>query len=967
LSCFQAESVSRRLGVPVLIHPQPKPGCSKDIIAYFAGDLPLHSLSDPKRVRLLSREAESEIYNAVANDFEEKWKAGETLLGRRVSSTRSIDWKGKGKARETAPAIETSQDVPLRILVVGDRLATDVLLARRITKHLASSSDLSRPLDDLPPALSIVTTRLFKTGDVRILRWLESRWARIGDKPSVVDRGLRAGWQTFLLSQSLEAKDDGLGVTVVQAKPSRLRRLILFIRGIPSGINRLRRWRPPTTRQIMAQTQAVLVRNVKQAGPVAVRGLRTGLGVVGDRARSLLSARRNRTYSTIGRRRAFGTLGGMRLDSKHDLIMEPFREAERRPDRSYQQFPDDADYTQFSPSLDRVPMRGPRSVMVDHLESLGDKEITSVLEEVLTVRAENPHMEHWDMGLISVILSIRSRTTYDQVLRSIPPRSMAALITSLLGMGAIHLSQLILHDLAIRPKITDDVKMAILKACSSESNAVQGLDRSYLTKLVATVADSQLGLIDHPREQTGLVAQEGDNHVARLQALLEGYLLERGTIKSDASRIYKILYTYTAENIGLGLANTLVHRDRERRAKWLVYRVVASLLDRGEVIHALKICKLLGQAEWFDLSVFADRQMGGQLFSESTGLLVWCGLIRACNDLQWLDRAWGMVPAAKKIGKKLAGTDNIALRAWSETIDLLIVATSASPGKSQMEMLKSLLVGPPLQQAGLTLSHAVINGFYDSLEQVHMPTVWSVYRKLRTQGYPPPRDTCLLELHAFLASESKTQKSVETLIQDVEAHPGTLSPVHLPRFMVYLARSRSRESARRFYEEAARDGNALVRQRVLQNPWVMYALVRAFGGEKTATNVRCYDRGFAKTVIQTFITSSPPLGDLTPTTVGLLARAFVVVGAPNSAEKLLKHTFPATIPEPPSISSAESIKREQFVDAFTRGDAEAIPVFADYLSRQGITLSYRHRNAVRKAMQRHQTKKSGAKERAQES
>jgi len=957
--------------VPVLIHPQPKPGCAKDIINYFTGDLELHSLSDRRQFKLLDRRVEREIETAVEEDFTDKVKAGETLLGRpRGSSvTRSIDWKGKGKAREVE--VDTnSPDEPLRILVVGDRLATDVLLARRLSKHLGN--DPSQSLEALPPAVSIITTDLFKYRDVRLLRWLESRWSRIGRRSTAVERGRRAGWETFLLARSLEARDAATGDLVVEIGPSRLRRFFLFLRGIPSGISRLRRWRPPTIQQILYQTRQALLRGIKQAVPVVARGLRRGAGVVTAQARGVLQARRSRLPSTttaLGQRRQFGTLGGRRLNAKRDLSMTPLPESQPRPDRSYEQFPDDLDYTQFSASLDRVPMKGPRSVMVDHLESLGDKEIASVLEEVLTVRAENPHMEHWDMGLISVMLSIRSRSTYDEVLRSISPAHMTSLITSLLSMGAIHLSQLILHDIAIRPKISDDVKMAVLKGCSTDSQAVQALDRSYLTRLVADVDDQQLGLVANgsAEQQTGLVVQDADNHVARLRALLEGYLLEREGAKSDASRIHKTLYTYIAENIGLGLPNTLPDRERERQAKWLVYRVVASLLERNEVIHALKICKLLGQAGWFDLTIFSNRQTGGQLFTESTGLLVWCGIIRACNDLQWIDRAWSLVPAARKIGSKLAGTDNVALGPWSETIDLIIISASASRITSHLRLVESLLLGAPLRQAGLTLSHSALDGFYNTLERVHISTVWSVYRKLRTQGYPPPRDTCLLELHAFLAESHRTQLSIETLIKDVEANPGTLSPTYLPHFIVYLARSRSHESARRFYENAVNNGTLEVKEKVLQNPYVMYALVRAFGAAQTTTNARSYDRAFAQAVIRTFIASSPPIPDLAPSSVGLLARSFVLVGASESADKLLEHTFPTSTSEPSSSSLTSgpnagtlagtvptpkpiSTARDKLVNALVKGDAEALPVFTNYIARHDIRLSSRHREMLKRGL-----------------
>lgn len=950
----QAESVSRKLGVPVLIHPKPKPGCAHEIISYFAGELPLHSLTSRDNVRLLGPEVEREVRQAVRDDLTTRMSEGETLLGRQATSRSRGDVKGKGKAVDFDPVLQLDdgmRDDPLRILVVGDRFATDVLLARRLSRHLSSTSEFPASPEDLPPTISIITTELFKRRDVRILRWLEKTWARMGDRPSAVERGKRAGWETFLLKRSLEMRDleDRSAIQGVGQGPSRMMRIVAFLRGISGGIRRLRNWRPPTTRQIALQARQALVRNVRSATPVVIRGLRSGLGAVGDRARGLAMARRNRTYSTFlhSQRRGFGTVGGMRLNAKRDVLSLPTlgHAAQQPEERRYEQFPDDVDYSQFSASLDRLPMRQPGSFGLDHLESLGDKEIVAVLDEVLKMRAENRHLQEWDMGLISIMLSIRSRDSYDNVLRAISPDSMAGLITSLLSIGAIHLGQLVMHDVAIRPRISDDVKIAILKACTSPQASVAGLDKSYLSRLVATVADENLGLDTSAGVgETSLVPNEAEDHVVRLQGILEGYLSEQGTAKTPSARIYKTLYTYTAEVVGLGLAGTVSERDREREAKWLVYRVVVSLLERDEVVPALKICKLLGQAKWFDLSVFANRQMGGQYFAESTSLMIWCGVIRGCADLQWVERAWALVPGAKKLGAKLAGTDNIALATWSETIDQLARTSSASREPGQLESLKALLVGPPLKQSGLTLSASTIDGFYDAMKDTYVPAIWSVYRRLRTQGYQPPGNSCSLHLLKFLVQESRTQLSVETLVEDIEAAPESISPRLVPWFIDYLARSRSPESARRLYEHHTQQGSHENRQRVLQNPYVMYTLVRAFGGVRTSTNARCFDRPFAQAVIRAFIASSPPVPDLTPATIGLLARSFVLVRASTSTSKLFQHTFPAgtksgTGPTVAPTGSGSEAKRDELVAVFTKGDAEAANAFARYILEHRISLT----------------------------
>jgi hypothetical protein len=939
-------------------------------------------LTDRSRIKHLGPEVEREIKEAVRVDLRQRREEGETLLGRQAGTIRARDVKGKGKAREVDidSIRDTTSNNRLRILVVGDRLATDVLLSRRLSKHLASTSATTCQIkfpgsaspEDLPPTISIITTELFKRRDVRLLRWLEKTWSRIGYRPSAVERGTRAGWETFLLKRSLELKDAEEGPTGLRVQDgptsSRLVRMIALIRGIPGGIRRLRNWRPPTARQIVSHAQHAFVRNVRSATPVGIRGLRSGLGAVGDRARGLVLARRNRTYSTSAnlhrfraQRRGFGTMGGMRLNIKHDLPMEPYKApksvlTQLGTDRMYERFPDDVDYSQFSASLDRMPIKPPGSFGLDHLETLGDNEIVSVLDEVLKVRAENPHLEHWDMGLISIMLSIRSRGSYDKILREISPSSMASLITSLLSMGAIHLGQLVMHDIAIRPRIADDVKIAVLRACTSGQAAIMGLDKSYLSRLVATVTDENLGLSTSDRTgETALVPHNGEDHLAGLQSILEGYLQEQGPAKTSSARIYKTLYTYTAEVVGLGLGDTVSAREREREAKWLVYRVIVSLLERDEVVPALKICKLLGQARWFDLSVFANRQTGGQYFAESTSLLIWCGVVRGCTDLLWIERAWSLASGAKKLGSKLAGTDNVALGVWSETINQLARTSLASRDPAQLEPLKALLLGPPLQQSGLVLSRSVLDSFYTALEESSIATVWSVYRRLRTQGYQPPRDTCLLRLYDYLARTSRTgrtQLSVETLVKDVQASSETLSPQYMPWFITYLSRSRSKESARRFYENAFQHGSEAMRTAVLQNPYVMYGLVRAFGGQRTVTNARSYDRGFAHSVIRAFIAASPPVTDLTPTTVGLLARSFVLVQAPSSAEKLFQHTFPAgTVATTAgttvaSKGTASEASRDAFIAVLVKGYAEALPAFVQYVMRYGISLTRTQMNIL---------------------
>jgi hypothetical protein len=921
----QAESVSRKLGVPILIHPQPKPGCAQEIISYFQGDTPIDSISSKKRVRLLGKDLERTVVRTIAEDYDGSLSEGETLLGRRPTIDRVVDVKGKGKATDYEAETTRAQE-PLKILVVGDRLATDVLLARRLDKFLSRSA--SSQNGGLPPTLSIITTRLFKQQDVRILRWIENRWARLGRRTASVGSS-RQPWETFLLQRSLDELDVGSSTG-----PSRLRRLIGFILAIPSGLNKVRKWRPPTTRQIVAQTQQSLMRNVKKAGPIVFRGLRTGLGAVGTRARSILPIPgRSRAYSHVSfQRRQFGSLGGMRLNAKHDDSLDVPVEGgkERQAERRYQQFVDDADYSEFSVSLDRLPMRGQRSIVVDHLETLSDKEIVIVLDEVLGLRAGNPFLENSDLGLISVMLSIRSRSSYGKILQSISPESMAGLISTLVQMGATHLCHLILHDLSLRPRISDDVKMAVFRRCSILENTAD-LDKSYLSRLVSSLGDEQLGIAS--AGETGIAAVDGDRHV-RLAALLEGYLAEKVFRKTEGIRIYRAVYAYTAEIVSRKYDSAESNIRQVREARWLSYRIVALLLERGEMVQALKVCKVLGQAGWLDLSVFAGRQAGGQNFEQSTALFAWCGIIGACNDLQWLDRCWDLVRGAKKHGANLTGTNDPSLDVWSATIDRLIQSSTPSREEKFLGPARELLLGPPLVQFGLVLEPHTVQGFYDAYQETQISVVWSVYRRLRSQGYPPPRDGCLLRLVSFLNRSTRTQLSIETLVKDIEAHPGSITGTQLPWLIVHLAGTRSHESARRFYERALASSGS-VRDQVVLDPHVVYVLVKAFGGKRTLTNQRSYDREFAKTVVAGFIVGSGSISRLSESTIALLARSFVLLDSPESAIKLFERVFG----KKDGLVNKMSGKKDGLINAMIKGEAEAGEIFARFVLERGIELT----------------------------
>ncbi|KAI5453833.1 hypothetical protein NCC49_005643 [Naganishia albida] len=190
-----AESVSRALGVPVLLHAAPKPGCAADIVAFLSGEMPLRTVGGKRRT--LDELGKGDGWDLVlhaekdVNRFELVEQPERTLLGRQ-STTVTPPPVSRSFATPAPPARETTiadryrtpLDAP-KILVIGDRLATDVLLARRLAayyplRNTQGAAAAAQQLADARPVLSIVTTELFQKSDVRLLRWLEESWLRFG-------------------------------------------------------------------------------------------------------------------------------------------------------------------------------------------------------------------------------------------------------------------------------------------------------------------------------------------------------------------------------------------------------------------------------------------------------------------------------------------------------------------------------------------------------------------------------------------------------------------------------------------------------------------------------------------------------------------------------------------------------------------------------------------------------------------
>jgi phosphatidylglycerophosphatase GEP4 len=222
---IQAEAVSLSLSAPILIHPRPKPGCSKTVLSYFQGEL-----GKPTTLRGQLRSRAEKLREEEEGDEDivvGKWKdeINGPILGplvgkdgkpvhqddrekRDLSGNKDEELGGRMRERQhdtTTPNPGTATSVPapeeaepvstmeamkkedLRILVIGDRMFTDTLLANRLSKLLPnpspptpspSTSTSPSPATTLPSVLSIHTTLLLQPSDVRILRWIEELLTR---------------------------------------------------------------------------------------------------------------------------------------------------------------------------------------------------------------------------------------------------------------------------------------------------------------------------------------------------------------------------------------------------------------------------------------------------------------------------------------------------------------------------------------------------------------------------------------------------------------------------------------------------------------------------------------------------------------------------------------------------------------------------------------------------------------------
>jgi len=135
---LQAESVSRQLGVPVLLHAVKKPGCSKAVIQYFE-------------------------YKKSLMHSEGKGK------GREVDYTPVpvVDILPPASGSQHAPPTHTSPfetisssaiNSGIKVLVIGDRVMTDIVLANRINRRTSATSKGHKAVQAIP----VLTTTIWE-------------------------------------------------------------------------------------------------------------------------------------------------------------------------------------------------------------------------------------------------------------------------------------------------------------------------------------------------------------------------------------------------------------------------------------------------------------------------------------------------------------------------------------------------------------------------------------------------------------------------------------------------------------------------------------------------------------------------------------------------------------------------------------------------------------------------------------
>lgn len=250
---LQAEALSRNLAVPVLVHEGPKPAhkCVEQVAAHF----------------LSSREA------LVARGDEGPTEARATTVGQVVYSPLArarashLAAAAAGASTSTITATKAGPPTPTRLLVIGDRLATDMILAHRLS---ALSFPLSVPSSSPSPstrrflpfllpyrrasrralgtagtrieAVPVLTTHLWarEGWGTTLLRWVErgALWGLDGRKKRATASGARDGgeeeqWERFVVGRT--APGGAEAAAAVENSPSVPRAGAVMSRSTPSS------------------------------------------------------------------------------------------------------------------------------------------------------------------------------------------------------------------------------------------------------------------------------------------------------------------------------------------------------------------------------------------------------------------------------------------------------------------------------------------------------------------------------------------------------------------------------------------------------------------------------------------------------------------------------------------------------------------------------------------------------------
>lgn len=250
----------------MLLHGRPKPGCAQEILAYFSG-----TLGAPRTLRkevLAQTAAESKEEEEDEAFFLQKWQdrvrgplLGPLLdeAGQPVKPEQDPARAEKPVPKNPAQAMDEYPDKPpkeeersvagvaaaptadeaIRVVVIGDRLFTDTLLANRLRAELAHTPAPQTPSSGTVSqerVVSIHTTLLPKPNDVRALRWLEHRLTRGRLRESTVD------WGRFVVDPNA---GDGAVSPVTASSPKGWARLVPpVIRDAPPLTRDPRSWKP---------------------------------------------------------------------------------------------------------------------------------------------------------------------------------------------------------------------------------------------------------------------------------------------------------------------------------------------------------------------------------------------------------------------------------------------------------------------------------------------------------------------------------------------------------------------------------------------------------------------------------------------------------------------------------------------------------------------------------------------------